>query len=598
MCACSFSLTAVLGGQLGSFIMLIKLICDDSCGFVKRLGASERCVAWIVEEDLPLSDAAQIVSLNTAITEGHRNNNNNNNNNTTVEVAELSDYVILTPSSGEPIDVRRTPNGLGLRNGTTLRLARAAEQPHSRMRASSDMSRTGTQQQQRGRLTPPPQSNTEDDTDEENDEFYASRQIGWFPFLLRPREGEPLALISDPLRPVRETDAEPNTRPLCETCGALISHGDALRVAVDRHYKPMLMHQDHLEMSMEKLGGGHLRRWQSRFIQMSEKSIDWFAEKPRPGTKSRIHGHRYLVRNGHCHVEAIIHNPDPETYTYCRDKNYYHFAVIFREPRKMYFFRVPSEQQRAQAIGFLETCIKRLLDRAPVRNPVTWKQRVDQFLANAAQLGELHTTNRMAIEALQMKTQSLEDELAEALEVKPKLLAALSTETSYVQTLREELAGYENDVKRAQERVKAEESRLAEEQRLLQDQEAELGDETYKVTVLKQYALQQREEAKKRVAELRERAAALQEEERAVFCRWRRLEEQHRAQQETSRQNGLYSFSEDGVGIPSGSPRLSMELAASAARLTLSSESVCSLSPPLCSPQRPLMFSTSRERES
>ncbi|EKF98650.1 hypothetical protein TCSYLVIO_010449, partial [Trypanosoma cruzi] len=200
-----FSLTAVLGGQLGSFIMLIKLICDDSCGFVKRLGASERCVAWIVEEDLPLSDAAQIVSLNTAITEGHRdpgnNNNNNNNNNTTVEVAELSDYVILTPSSGEPIDVRRTPNGLGLRNGTTLRLARAAEQPHSRMRASSDMSRTGTQQQQRGRLTPPPQSNTEDDTDEENDEFYASRQIGWFPFCCVHVRGSRWRLLATHLDP-------------------------------------------------------------------------------------------------------------------------------------------------------------------------------------------------------------------------------------------------------------------------------------------------------------------------------------------------------------------------------------------------------------
>ncbi|RNF26361.1 uncharacterized protein Tco025E_01321 [Trypanosoma conorhini] len=576
--------------------MLLKLVCDDGCGFVRRLGATEMCVGWVVAEDVPLCDAAQVVALNAAIDEGRRETGDSTAAaaaTKTMELPSLSEYALLSPASGQPLDVRCTPNELGLKSGATLQLVCTAGQPRRRRGLSPGTSPSRRRQQQRE----PPAANTEDDTEEENDEVYASRGFGWFPFLLRPREGEPLVLMSDPRTPVQETDAQPNARPLCETCAALVSHGEALRVAVDPHYKPMLMRQDYLEMAMEKLGGGQLHRWQSRFIQMSEKSIDWFLEKPKPGVKSRIHGHRYIVRDGECQVETLIRHPDPEKYPHCRDKHFSCFAVAFRNPGKTYFFRVKTEQQHELAVGFLEKCIRRVTDRAPARNPVTWKQRVDQFLVNAAQLGEVYSTSRMSIEALQSRMHSLEQELAEALELKPRLLAAVDTQTSYVQALCGELAGYEADLKRAKQRVRAAEARVAEEERLLQEQQTEMGDEVHKVALLTQYALRQREGAEKRMAELRERAAALQEEETAVFRRWCRLEERHRVRREALPRSGLYSFSEDGVGVPSGTPRLSMELAASAARLTLNSDSPCSLATALPSPQRQLVYSTSRERE-
>ncbi|RNF09315.1 hypothetical protein TraAM80_02262 [Trypanosoma rangeli] len=578
--------------------MLLKLVCDDSCGFVRRLGAAEMRVGWVVEEDIALCDATQIAALNAAINEARRETCASTPTAAAMEVPGLGDYALLMAASGQPLDVRRTPNELGLQTGAALQLVYTAKQLHNEGGVSlSNVRSWPRQQQRREQQSSPPAVNTEDDTEEENDEVYASRELGWFPFLLRPHEGEPLVLISNPHTPVRERDAHPNARPLCETCAALVSHGEALRVAVDVHYKPMLMRQDYLEMFVEKLGGGHLRRWQSRFIQMSEKSIDWFAEKPKPGVKSRIHGHRYIVRDGECQVEALINCPDPEKYSHCKDTHFNCFAVAFRNPSKTYFFRVKTEEQRELAVEFLEKCIKRVRDRAPVHNPVTWKQRVDRFLCNAAQLGELYSTQRMAIEALQMQVRFLEEELAEALEQKPKLLAAVETQTGYVQALCGELAGYEANLKQARQWVRAAEARVAEEERLLQEEQIVMGEDIHKVAIIKRYAQQQREATEKNMAELRVRAAALQEEENTVFRKWRKLEERHRVELETLPHSGLYSFSEDGVGVPSGTSRLSMELVASVARLALNSEPPCSLTTSSLSPRRRLMYSTSRERE-
>ncbi|KEG07687.1 hypothetical protein DQ04_09091020 [Trypanosoma grayi] len=587
--------------------MLIKLVCDDSCGFVKRLGAAEMRVGWVVEEDVPLRDPTHIAALNAAINKSHRETSSSSAAIAgAAEVTDFSGYALLLPTSDEPVDTQRTPNELGLRSGATLHLMHEAERVYAQMPLASPTT-DSTQQQQ--------PVNTEDDTDEENDESYVSHDIGWFPFMLRPREGEPLVLLNDPSAQVQEPDAEPVTQSLCETCGTVVSHGDALRVSVDRHYKPMLMRQEFLEVCMEKLGGGQLRRWQTRYVQMSEKSVDWFAEKPRPGVKSRIHGHRYLVCDGECQVEALIDRPDPQQYPKCGDKSFFHFGVVFRNPRKTYLFRVTTEQKRAMVLSFLDTCVRRVTERAPQRNPVVWKQRADAFLVNAAELGEQHSRNRMDIEAVQASMRALETELAELLKHKPRLQAALDTQASCVQTLRADVNGHKAGVKRAQQRLQAAQMRIAEEERLLHEKELEMGDEIRKAAMLKSHVLQQHDTAEQRIRELRARAEALQEHETALFRKWRSFEERHRVPQGPSPRSGLYSFSEGGIGIPCGSPRISTELAASAARLALNtatkSTSTTATPAPIASPilprpsdastplhsaQRQLLYSGSRER--
>ncbi|ORC85886.1 uncharacterized protein TM35_000322010 [Trypanosoma theileri] len=634
--------------------MLIKLICDDSCGFVKRLGASEIRVGWVVDENVPLQDASQITSLNAAIEKSHQegsggrrnsknsedeenNNSSSSNNNNRVnhietsamennkEVVDFKRYAVTFPSSTEPLDVRRTPQALGLRSGVTLQLIYMGEEMTLQEPFSPIMTSP-----LRGKTQDSQVMNTEDDTDEDPEESYASYEIGWFPFLLRPREGEPLVLINDPFKAVSESDAVPATQPLCESCGALVSHSDALRVSVDRHYRPTRMRQDFMEVCMEKLGGGPIPRWQTRYVQISETSVDWFAEKPRPGVKCRIHGHRYIVRNGVCEVTALLENVDASHNPHCGDRNLFHFAIEFREPRRTYWFRVTTAQRRAAVVAFLQAAIRRAARRAPPQNPRVWKSRADAFLATAAQLGELHAVNRIDMDALRDRIETRQRELAELMqseeeeeeeegekekEEKKKgrgLQAALAAQTDVLQALRAELNAYEADTQRAQQRLIAAEARLTHETELLNAQRLEMGDEIHKVNMLKSYAMQQRDAAEKRIAELRQRAAALQAEEHSIFRKWRAFEERHRQPQHQQHDGKphtrLYSFSEDGVGVSCGSPRLSTELAAAAAaRIALSRTTPSrhlhnnnnnrnDSQTPMQSPQRPLQYSTSRER--
>ncbi|KAH9598347.1 hypothetical protein LSM04_003490 [Trypanosoma melophagium] len=258
------------------------------------------------------------------------------------EVVDFRRYAVTIPSSTEMLDVRRTPHALGLRSDVALLLVYIGEgmtvaEPFPPMTASP--LRTKPQDLQ--------VMNTEDDTDEDPDESYVSHEIG-----------------CDPFTAVAESDAVPATQPLCASCGALISHSEALRVSVDRHYRPGRMRQDFMEVCMEKLGGGAIPRWQTRYVSISEKSLDWFAEKPRPGVKCRIHGHRYIVRDGACEVRALLENVDASHNPHCGDRNLFHFVVEFREPQRTYWFRVTTPQRRAEVFAFLHACIKLAAHRA------------------------------------------------------------------------------------------------------------------------------------------------------------------------------------------------------------------------------------------
>ncbi|KAH9598454.1 hypothetical protein LSM04_008705 [Trypanosoma melophagium] len=169
---------------------------------------------------------------------------------------------------------------------------------------------------------------------------------------------------------------------------------------------------------------------------------------------------------------------------------------------------------------------------------------------------------------------------------------ALAAQAHVLQGSRAELNTYEAETQHAQERPAIAEELLADEMELLQTQRLEMGDEIHKVNMLKSYAMQQCDTLEKRIAELRKRAAALQEEESAIF---------HDGKLHTR----LYSFSEDGVGVSCGSPQLSTEFTAAAAAQMELSRSTPSRQlninshesqTPLQSPQRPLQYSTSRER--
>ena len=569
--------------------MLLKLQADENVPYVRRLGAKEVIIMWIVQEQLALNHATQVQSLTKALNESPE----------ALATFNISQYAVLD-GNGKVLDLSKNPKELGLSGGQQLKLSTAAAvrrrikeeaqaaAPQSPKQSASPSLAPGSpdlQPSESAVMSPQASqafSSTAGGQDEEEvtadvaaaaasdeDEKYLAHDVGWFPFTFRTSGGQPVVSFINPFATMLEKDPFPITQDLCTSCSATTAAVEPLPVVVDKHYKPMLLTQDVVEGLVEKLGGGTFQRWQKRFLSISEKSIDWYADQPKQGEKTKICGHHLLAKDGQCLVE-VVENPDPAQYPKCSDSRYFHFAFKFSDPVQTTCFRVTTAQEKHAMVSFAKQQMIRLRSKRSNRNPVFWKRWVDSFLVNAGDLGELTTHNKTEASKLQKEIDALEQELAKVTAQRPDAEGLLALKTNVVQQLRRDLLQQEETARNAGLLVDDAEKKVEEQRSLLRLKELEMGDELRKATMLENRMREQKSEAIAKLDRLTRDIAELQREQEGAFARWRKCEEEHDEKLRNFKKpesSNLFTFSVDGVAKAASPNRSSRRLAAAAAGL-------------------------------
>lgn len=514
--------------------MLIKLIIDPTLRAGEHHQLKSNVAVWICQEGLPMQHHQNAAALSNAL--GFPKGG-------TVNVAQ---YTFVTGTNAQ-LDTRKTPKELQVQPGQQLVLcfhdagaddaAPSANSPPLNASVVSPRSYAGSSppSSPRGndRVRLPsmaPTGNDEDGNETDGDgeveeEVYHAKERGWMPFVVRSRQGRPVVTYVDPFQPLNEADRAPPTQELCEQCAQCVAGADPLKVVVDRHYRPTLSSQEVVEGWVEKLGGGTFSRWQKRYITITEKSMDWFVNKPEPGEKKKITGHRLFVRDGDVLLSNISDQPD---HPKCKEEGFFAFSVRFKDGvqgDKDMYFRVESAKERSIYVNFLRLCDSRARSRSTNRNPVFWKRWVDAFLCNASDLGALQSSTLDACAKFESEIATLETKLTGIRAARPAAEQQLTARAVEVQDLLKAMAEREQRIAQANHTIASAEAHVKNEEELLRAKEQELGDEIKKFRMLEQHTAEQKQALQRRKCELQESIASLRSRHDDVFARWRKIEE-------------------------------------------------------------------------
>jgi hypothetical protein len=533
--------------------MLLKLQADETVPYVRRQGAKELMIMWIVQEALPLVHSSQVQALTKSLNE--------------MDGFDISEYTFTV--GGRTLDVSKTPKELGLSGGQQVKLTvRERRSPRP-----SDGSLVPTESAAISSMPSQAFSSAADDEPtaevaaEDDDERYLAQESGWFPFTFRTSGGAPIVSCINPFGKITEKDPFPITQDLCQSCSVVVAAEDPFAIVVDRHYKPMLLTQDVVEGYVEKLGGGTFQRWQRRFLSISEKAVDWYSEQPRQSEKAKICGHHLFARDGAVALE-LIEDPgqDPGQFPKCNDARYFYFAFKFSDPPQTTVLRVATAQEKTNFVFFIKQQIARLKMKRSNRNPAFWKRWVDSFLMNAADLAELTVHNQEQTAQLQTIVSGVEAELAKIAAQRPEAESLLALKTNIVQQLRKELVMHEEAGRSAFLLVGEAEQRVEEQRAQLRLKELEMGDELRKATMLERRMRDQRRDAEQRLEVLTQEIEELRREQESAFARWRKCEEEHDTKMNVNRdrKKGLFTFSVDGMPKAASPDRSSRRLQAAA----------------------------------
>lgn len=506
--------------------MLIKLELDPSLRFGEHHHLQSNIAVFVPHDTLPLRSQENCVKLSTAL--GYPAGT----------VADISHYTFTTGTNAV-LDLRKSVKDLGLKGGQHLlvSLSERSVAAGSPGLASSATPRSFTSQSSpptsprgndRVRLPSAMAMNDDDDgTDAETDdvEHYAAMDRGWMPFVIRSKQGRPVVSFIDPFHPISESDRVPPYEELCETCAAALAPSDSLKVVVDRHHRPTTNSQEIVEGWVEKLGGSTFPRWQKRYITITEKSIDWFTDKPELGQKKKISGHRLFVRDGKVLLSSINEQPG---HPKCKEEGFAYFSLTFSDGQlgdKEMYFRTGTTKERSVFVNFLRLCDSRSKTRSENRNPVFWKKWVDAFLCNAADLGHLHTSNVEACHKYEAEIAELQAKLVDIRAQRPTHESVLAERATEVASLLNEITFQENRVKKAKLAIAKAAGAVDREEALLRAKEQQLGDEIKKFRMLEQHTQEQKAKLIDRKAELEDVIRKTKQRHDEIFSKWRKMEE-------------------------------------------------------------------------
>ena len=365
-------------------------------------------------------------------------------------------------------------------------------------------------------------------TDPADEEYYTSADCGWFPFSLHKDQDGVSALVIDPLTEPSVDDAAPKTIALCDACTTIIDNAESVTAGVDRHYKPMTLETTVVDGWVEKLGGGRITRWQRRWLAISEQSVDWYDDQPKPGAKPKIRGTRTLQQNDDFCVTGVQTTFDPRQFPKTTDPKFHYFAITYKNPVQQTLYRTASAEDKNRFVAFISRLIKRWEQHGGAsRDPVFWKQWADSVLTATCDVEDECREREDAFDDEEREAMGLREAIQRVKNERPPLLDANSARLRRVETLKAQLR--ELDEVRARHRKSAEhaESKVALEEVRLNDLVQECSEEARHNKFLEQRAEEQRREVAADIRELDDEIQHASEAKRRAFAQWRKLEEHH-----------------------------------------------------------------------
>ena len=119
----------------------------------------------------------------------------------------------------------------------------------------------------------------------------------------------------------------------------------------------------------------------------------------------------------------------------------------------------------------------------------------------------------------------MSEQIATVTSGRPELEAAIESKCSTVQALRTELDRLARHQASVEMRAETAREKVKEEQHLLALRQTEMSDALHKATMLEQSTASQRDEALRRIEELRQEIHELRDHHTALFKKWRKTEE-------------------------------------------------------------------------
>lgn len=514
--------------------MLLKIFVDDSFPIAVKTAT----YVWVVQDALPLAHPQNIAGLLQALKKPAN--------------TPLSFDGLYFSHSGALVDPRKTPTELSLSAHALINVNRQAPASPRRVRSQTMATtpRDGGETPRDGGDDDDEVNNDArveqdgDDGDDKDREAYAAQEHGWLPFgIASDGYGNSIVQVIDPQREPNIDDRAPNVVNLCASCSHTVSNAHSMPADVDRHYKPMLLETNVASGWVEKLGGTRIQRWQRRWLEVSEKSVDWFEQKPVPGEKPKIRGSRPVTLDNDFNITDIVVTVDPAKFPKATDPKFFYFAVSFKEPAQTTLYRVPSSQEKNMFVKFLQRLARRWQQKGATRDPVFWKQWVDHVLVTSSDVGETCAAASRNATEYNEEADRLEHAIEQTIAARPALQEKVQARLDVVNALKEQLRALDDRVVAHRKKAETAEAKVAVELEKLHELKQECNEEVRHHKFLEQRAVQQREEARTAVEHLDTEIEAAAEAKRSAFAKWRQFEEHHTDRAEGDRHMKRYSFS-------------------------------------------------------
>lgn len=334
-------------------------------------------------------------------------------------------------------------------------------------------------------------------------------------------------------------EPEPRTIDLCPPCAKIVGSQLQLNnsalvasnvVHVDKHYRPMMVDQEKVEMWLEKLSTGTFARFQRRWFVITEKSMDYHETQPTVDQRSEKSRGHVLDENGKCMIKQVVEKPKRGEFPSVEDSGAgkYFFVVELHNKPKPQVLYAYTEEERAHACAFLSK-IKRRAEQqgGSKRDPVLWKQWANSLLVSSSNLAETREQKAEEARALELECKELQRQIDGLSAGRGDTKAQLLYNRGLVERLeREAVTAHRKNAdldRTAREIREAVEVRRTELEHTLGKSE----DMSHRARIIEQESLNEKKRAIVQLAEIRDENSRLAVKIDELFSKWRRVEEHH-----------------------------------------------------------------------